>query len=129
MIKNLTAVTTSHLKRDAKEDKKQSMLSCLAPEAAKLFDLLSARDWNDSDPKMNLFVKDLISAKDSQQASGIMMTWTKKWSGEISNKGLLSFFANGFATSDMQELPGGFTIFMFRPITAHVPGNRKYRRQ
>jgi hypothetical protein len=58
-----------------------------------------------------------------------MMTWTKKWSGEISNKGLLSFFKNGFAASDIQELPGGFTIFMFRPITAHEPANRKDRCQ
>jgi hypothetical protein len=65
MIKNLTAITASHLKRDAKEDKKRSMLSRLAPEAATLFDFLSAKDWNDSDPKMNPFLKDLISDKDS----------------------------------------------------------------
>jgi hypothetical protein len=52
MIKNLTAITASHLKRDAKEDKKRLMLSRLAPEAAKLFDLLSAKDWGDSDPKI-----------------------------------------------------------------------------
>jgi hypothetical protein len=129
MIKNLTAITASHLKRDAKEDKKRSMLSRLAPEAAKLFDLLSARDWDDSNPKMNPFLRDLISDKDSHRASGIMMTRTKKWSGEISDKGLLSFFANGFAANDIQESPGGFTIFMFRPITANVSGNRKDRRQ
>jgi hypothetical protein len=129
MIKNLTAITASHLKRDAKEDKKRSMLSRLAPEAAKLFDLLSAKDWGDSDPKMNSFLRDLISDKDSHRASGIMMTRTKKWSGEISDKGLLSFFANGFAATDIQESPGGFTIFMFRPITANVSGNRKDRRQ
>jgi hypothetical protein len=66
MIKILTAIMASHLKRDANEDKKKLMLSRLAPEAAKLFDLLSARDWNNSDPKMNSFVKDLISDKDSQ---------------------------------------------------------------
>jgi hypothetical protein len=128
MIKNLTAITASHLKRDAKEDRKKSMLSRLAPEAAKLFDLLSARNWNDSEPRMNPFVKDLISDKDPQRASGIMLTRTKKWSGEISDKGLLAFFANGFAASDIQESPGGFTIFMFRPITAHIPSNRKDRR-
>jgi hypothetical protein len=44
MMKNLTTITASHLKRDTKEDKKKSMLSRLAPEAAKLFELLSARD-------------------------------------------------------------------------------------
>jgi hypothetical protein len=130
MIKNLTTITASHLKRDAKEDRKRSMLSRLAPEAAKLFDLLSAKDWNNSGPKtMSPFLKDLISNKDSHWASGIMLTRTKKWSGEISNKGLLSTFANGFAATDIQESPGGFTIFMFCPITAHVSGNRKDRRQ
>jgi hypothetical protein len=129
MIKNLTAITASHLKRDAKEDRKRSMLSRLAPEAAKLFDLLSAADWDDSAPKMNSFMKDLISDKDSHRASGIVSTRTKKWSGEISDKGLLGFFANGFAANDIHESPGGFTIFMFRPITAHVSGNKKDRRQ
>jgi hypothetical protein len=78
---------------------------------------------------MNSFLRDLISDKDSHWASGIMMTRTKKWSGKISGKGLLSFFANGFAATDIQESPGGFTIFMFRPITAHVSGNRKDRCQ
>jgi hypothetical protein len=129
MMRNLTAITASHLRRDVRADQKKSMLSRLAPEAAKLFDMLSARDWEESAPKMNAFVKDLISDKDSQRASGIMATTTKKWSGEISDKGLLSFFANGFAATDIQESPGGFTIFMFRPITAHVPSNRKDRRQ
>jgi hypothetical protein len=57
MIKNLTAVTASHLKRDAKEDKKRLMLSGLAPEAAKFVDLLSGKDWNGSKPKMNLFLR------------------------------------------------------------------------
>jgi hypothetical protein len=128
-MRNLTAITASHLERDVRADKKKSMLSRLAPEAAKLFDMLSARDWEDSSPRMNAFVKDLISDKDSQRASGIMATKTKKWSGEISDKGLLAFFANGFAATDIQESPGGFTIFMFRPITAHVPSNRKDRRQ
>jgi hypothetical protein len=125
----LTASTAAHIKRDAKEDKKRSMLSRLAPEAAKLFDLLSARDWDDSNLKMNPFLRDLISDKDSHRASGIMMLRTKKWSGEFSDKGLLSFFANGFAANGIQESPGGFTIFMFRPITANVSGNRKDRRQ
>jgi hypothetical protein len=66
MMKNLTAITASHLKRDAKEDKKKLMLSRLAPEAAKRFDLLSARDQDNSDPRMNPFIKELLSDKDAQ---------------------------------------------------------------
>jgi MarR-like DNA-binding transcriptional regulator SgrR of sgrS sRNA len=104
MMKNLTAITASHLKRDTKE----SMLSQLmAPEGKRLFDLLSASDWEDSDPKMNTFVKGLVFDKDSNRASGIMLTRMKKWSGEISNKGLLNFFAGGFAAKETQECPGG----------------------
>ena len=129
MIDNLTAITASHLKADAKADKKKSMLSRLAPEAAKLFDLLSARDWKDYSPKMNSFAKDIVSDKDSSRAYGIMRTKTKKWAGEISDKGFLAFLANGFAAPDVQKSPGGFTIFMFRPITAHMPSNRTDRRQ
>jgi hypothetical protein len=129
MIKNLTAITASHLKREAKEDKKRSMLSRLAPEAAKLFDLLSAADWDGSDPKMTPFTEDLISDKDSHRASGIVLTRTKKWLGEISDKGLLAFSANGFAVNNIHESPGGFTIFMFRPIMAHISRNRRDRRQ
>jgi hypothetical protein len=56
-----------------------------------------------------------------------MMTQTKKWLGKISNKGLLSFFANGFAATGIQESPGGFT--KIRSFTAHVSGKRKDRRQ
>jgi hypothetical protein len=44
-----------------------------------------------------------------------MMTQTKKWSGEVCNKGLVSFFANGFVAKEIQESPGRFTIFMFPP--------------
>ena len=129
MMRNLTAITDQQLKRDTKEDKKKSMLSRLLPEAAKLFDLLSAKDWSNSRPKMNPFMKDLCSDKDSQRALRIMRTATKKWSSLVSEKGLLAFFANGFAATEIQESPGGFTIFMFRPITAPRPTSRKDRRQ
>jgi hypothetical protein len=129
MIKNVMAITASHLKRDANKDKTKLMLSCLTPKVTKRFDLLLARNWNKSNPKMNPFVKDLISDKDSQRASGIMMTRTKKWSGEISDKGLLALFANGFVASDIQKSPGGFAIFIFCPIMVHIPGSRKDRCQ
>jgi hypothetical protein len=129
MMKNLTAIMASCLKRDAKEDKKKSMLSHLAPEATNLFELLSAWDWDNSDPRMNPFVQELLPDKDAQQALGVMQTQTKRWSGEISDKRLLASFPSGYAASDIQESPGGFTIFMFRPITARVPSNRKDRRQ
>jgi hypothetical protein len=129
MIDNIQAITASHLRADAKAEKKKSMLSRLAPEAAGMFVLLSAEDWNDSRPKMNRFVKDLVSDRDSQRARGIMQTKTKKWAGEISEKGLIAFLGTGYGAADIQVSPGGFTIFMFRPISAYSHTSRTDRRQ
>ena len=105
------------------------MLSRLSPEAAKLFELLAARHWKDEQPRMTRFVKDLVSDRDSHRALGVMKTVTKNWSGRVSEKGLLGFFANGFAANDITEAPGGFTIFMFRPLTAPHSSDKKGRRQ
>jgi hypothetical protein len=129
MIKNLTAMTAAQLKKDAREERKKSMLSRLSPEAAKLFELLAARDWRDEHPRMTKFVKNLVSDRDSHRALGVMKTITKNWSGRVSEKGLLGFFANGFAANDITEAPGGFTIFMFRPLTAPHSSDKKGRRQ
>ena len=125
MMRNLTAMTASALKRDAREDRKKSMLSRLSPEAAKLFSLLSAQDWQHKDPKLNSFMKQLVSDKDSQRALGIMQTQTKKWSGQISDKGLMGFFSTGYAARDIDEQPGGFTVFMFKPMSVHHPRSQK----
>jgi hypothetical protein len=45
--------------------------------------------------QLNHFMKQLIANKDSQQALGMMQTQTKKWSGQVSEKGLMRFFAAG----------------------------------
>jgi hypothetical protein len=126
MIRNLAAMTASQLKRDSRDEKKKSMLLRLSPEAGKLFDLLAARDWDDENPKMSRSMRDLVSDRDSQRALAIIKTQTKRWSGLVSEKGLLGFFANGFAANEIQESPGGFTIFMFKPLTAiHTKDKKK----
>jgi hypothetical protein len=127
MIRNLAAMTASQLKRDSRDKKKKPMLSRLSPKAGKLFDLLAARDWDDKNPQMSRSMKDLVSDRDSQRALAIIKTQTKRWSGLVSEKGLLGFFADGFAANEIQESPGGFTIFffMFKPITAtHTKGKK-----
>jgi hypothetical protein len=125
MMRNLTAMTASALKRDAREDRKKSMLSRLLPEAARLFSLLSAQDWQHKDPQLNRFMKQLIADKDSQRALGKMQTQTKRWSGQVSEKGLMGFFAAGYAARDIDEQPGGFTVFMFRLVSVHRPKSQK----
>ena len=128
MIDIIQAITASHLRADAAEQKK-SMLSQLAPEAAGMFVLLSAKDWNHSSPKMNRFVKDLVSDRDSQRARGIMQTKTKKWAGEFSDKGLIAFPGRrALSCRHPSFSPGGFTIFMFRPISAYSHASRTDRR-
>jgi hypothetical protein len=70
-------------------------------------------------------MKQLVSDKDSQRALGIMQTQTKKWSGQVSEKGLMGFFAAGYAAQDIDKQRGGFTIFMFRPVSVHRPKVQK----
>jgi hypothetical protein len=129
MMKNLAAMTASQLEKDSRDEKKRSMLANLAPEASIMFRLLSARDWYVEKPKINSFMKSLVVDKSSNRALNIMMMHTKKWSGQASEKGLLEFFATGYAARDIHEQPGGFTIFMFRPVTSAAPANKKARQQ
>jgi hypothetical protein len=105
------------------------MLSRLSPEAAKLFELLAARDWRDEELNMSRFVKVLVADRDSQRALGVMKTLTNNWSGLVSKKGLLGFFANRFTANDIQEAPGGYTMFMFSPLSAPRSKDRKKRQQ
>jgi hypothetical protein len=80
-MKNLTAITASQLKRDAKEDKKKSMLSRLAPEAKnKIFDLFLASDWEGRDPisdkgLLNFFEGE-FAVKETQECPGGFMLFT-----------------------------------------------------
>jgi hypothetical protein len=95
MMGNLTAMTSAALRRDKQEDKRKLILSRLPPEAARLFSLLLAQDWQHIDPKLNAFMRQLLSDNDSLQALGIMQTQTKEWSGKVNEKGLMGFFWSG----------------------------------
>ena len=120
-------MTDSQLKRDRKEDKKKSMLSRLSPEGGSLFKLLSARDWRDNDPRIPDFTKKILEDRDSNRALGEVKTISKRWPGRISEKGLLSFLANGYSADDISEAPGGFSIFMFSPLGASRKSDQKSR--
>jgi hypothetical protein len=39
----------------------------------------------------------------------------KHWSGQVSKGGLINFLSSGFEAHDIDEQPGGFTLFMFLP--------------
>jgi hypothetical protein len=48
------------------------------------------------------------------------MLTTRTWNGLVSAKGLAKFLAIGYGAPDIDQQPGGFTIFMFWPW--HVTG-------
>ena len=127
MVRSLEAMTSSQIKRDQREDNKKSMLSRLSPEGGSLFKLLSAKNWKDGDPKLPAFTKKILEDRDSQRALGEMKSLSKRWTGKISEKGILSFLANGYAADDISEAPGGFSIFMFSPLDSNHSSDQKSR--
>jgi hypothetical protein len=101
MVRSLEAMTSSQIKRDQREDNKKSMLSRLSPEGGSLFKLLSAKSWKDENPKLPAFTKKTLADRDSQRALGEMKSISKRWTGKISEKGILSFLANGYVAHDI----------------------------
>jgi hypothetical protein len=59
------------------------------------------------------------------RALGEMKSLSKRWSGKISAKGILSFLANGYVDNDISEAPGGYSIFMFSPLRAIRSDNKR----
>ena len=86
-------MTLSQLRRDQRKDKKESMLSRLLPKGGSLFKLHSANSWKDENPKLQAFTKKILEHQDSQRALREMNSISKRWSGKISKKGILSFLA------------------------------------
>ena len=116
MIRSLQAMTESQLKRDQKAEKNKSMFARLSPEAGSLFKLLSARDWNDRDPKLPSLTKKILEDRDSNRTLGVVKSLSKRWTGKVSEKGFLLFLANGYQADDITEAPGGFSVFSFSPL-------------
>jgi hypothetical protein len=100
------------------------MHSQLSQEVAPLFSLLLAPDWQHKEPQFKSFMRQLVSDKNSQQALRII--WMKKWSRQVSEKALGGFFMAGYAARDINKLPGGFTIFVFQPVSLHRSMPKKY---
>ena len=120
LVKNLQAMTENQLKETERETKKRSMTSRLSIEASDMFTLLSAKDWSDKKPKINLFTEKLTEDKDAMKALNLIAFCTREWKGVVSEKGLTQFFTTGYAALDVSIQPGGFTIFMFKPRIAGI---------
>jgi hypothetical protein len=46
---------------------------------------------------------------------------TRGWRGRVGRRGITQFFCMGYAATDMETQPGGFTIFIFRPKNVAQP--------
>jgi hypothetical protein len=117
LIEHVKAMTDSTLKNIEREDLKKSMLSRLSGEAADLFILLSAKDWHDTKPRIHSFARQILADKDMMKAVNLVTSETRSWRGSVSSRGLAQFLSIGYAATDVNIQPGGFTIFMFRPKT------------
>jgi hypothetical protein len=122
LVQNLTASTALFIKTADREAQKKSILSKLATDSATLFTVLSASDWNDTAPTLNRFTKQLVQDRDAASSINQVMSTTRNWDGLVSAKGLAKFLAVGYGAPDIDQQPGGFTIFMFWP--RHVAGKR-----
>jgi hypothetical protein len=115
LIEHVKAMTDSTLKSIEQEDLKKSMFSRLSGEAADLFILLSAKDWNDDRPRIHSFARQILADKDMMKAVNLVTSETRSWRGSVSSRGLTQILSTGYAATDVNIQPGGFTIFMFRP--------------
>jgi hypothetical protein len=73
LIEHVKARTDNTLSSIEREDLKKLMLSCLSGEAADLFLLLSAKDWNKSRPCIhNNFAQTILANKDTMKVVNLM---------------------------------------------------------
>jgi hypothetical protein len=86
LVKNLQAMTENQLKETERETKKRSMTSRLSIEAVDMFTLLSAEDWSDKKPKINLFTDKMTEDKDAIKALNLIASCTREWKGVVSEK-------------------------------------------
>ncbi len=126
-MQGVIAMTKFQKKAFERNAKKKSMLSRLSKQQAQLFTLLSARDWHDYRPKINPSTEGLLEDRDPEKAWNLVQDWTKHWSGQVSKGGLINFLSSGFEAHDVDEQPGGYTLFMFSPLADATPRSKKDR--
>ena len=95
-IRKATALKTSHLK-DLTEDK------------AKLFQVLSAKNYDEKNPKMNADASALTSNRTLNSVENRLSDWQENWPGTVITGELIHFLAKGY---HHEEQPGGFHVFM-----------------
>jgi hypothetical protein len=121
LVQNLNAMAEHALRSAKRDEHKTSMISRLSSDQSKLFTLLSAKDWRDYKPALSEFAKQLLADRDPFKAINLITSVTRAWRGTVGRRGITQFFCMGYAATDIETQPGGFTIFMFGPKNAAQP--------
>jgi hypothetical protein len=125
LVQNMNELAASHLETKNTEAKKLSMMSRMGPETEKLFQVLSAKDWDERKPKLNSFMTRLMKDKGMSRACELVRSQMRRGEGAVTENGLIQFLSSGYLCKTMDEKPGGFTFFMFRPV--HIDGGHNPR--
>jgi hypothetical protein len=125
LVQNMNELAASHLEVKRKEAKKSSMMNLMGAETEHLFKVLSAKGWSDRDPKLNPFMELLVRDKGMSRASELVRSEMRRGEGSVTDNGLIQFLSGGYLCKTMDERPGGFTFFMFRPT--HISGGHNPR--
>jgi hypothetical protein len=113
LIQNLNVSTTRQLEDKERDRKKLSMTSRMSPETAKMFTLLLAKNWADTKPESNTFIKLLLEDKGMACAVEIVQSEMKRWDGSVTGNGLIQFLSTGYINKNLDDRPGGFRFFRF----------------
>ena len=90
---------------------KISHLKDLTEEKIKLFQVLSATDYNEKRPRMNANARALTSNQTLNSVKNRLSDWQENWNGIIIPGELLHFLEKGY---HHEQQPGGFHVFMAR---------------
>jgi hypothetical protein len=111
----MNEIAANQLASRRKDAKKSSMASRMGPETEKMFTILSSRDWDEQRPRLNSFMTRLMEDKGMSQACELVRSELRHGEGVVTENGLIQFLSNGYICLTMEDRPGGFTFFMFRP--------------
>jgi hypothetical protein len=77
--------------------KKKSLFSRLTPNQGKLFTALSAKDWRDYDPELNVMTKQLMEDRDGNKIANLAEDWKKIGREEWQSQACSNFSQKGTA--------------------------------
>jgi hypothetical protein len=83
---SLTVLSAAQLNIKKRDVSRKSRLGRMSEEQADLFRLLSAKDWNDNNPKLNEFTRRFVANKELNKAIDTIASKLRKWLGQVSTK-------------------------------------------